>query len=91
MIPTSEDGNYLGYYPGEPGYYPGDVSFDPLALKPRDAGEFRLMQERELAHGRLAMLAAAGFFAQEAVVIRTRRFALQKGQPVSEKIKYLVE
>jgi len=50
-----------------PGYYPGDLGFDPLGLKPADAEEFRLMQEKELAHCRLAMIAAAGFLAQEAV------------------------
>ena len=48
-------------------YYPGDIGFDPLGLKPEDPAEFRLMQEKELAHGRLAMIAAAGFLAQEAV------------------------
>merc|ERR1712100_378342 len=38
-----------------------------LNLKPEDPAEFRLMQERELSHGRLAMLAAFGFMIQEAV------------------------
>ena len=51
----------------KPGYYPGDLGFDPLGLKPEDPAEFRLMQERELSHGRLAMFAAAGFIAQETV------------------------
>merc|ERR1719238_2563220 len=50
-----------------PGYYPGDLGFDPLSLKPEDPAEFRLMQEKELSHCRLAMIAAAGFLAQEAV------------------------
>jgi len=49
------------------GYYPGDLGFDPLGLKPTDPAEFRLMQEKELSHCRLAMIAAAGFLAQEAV------------------------
>jgi len=49
------------------GYYPGDLAFDPLNLKPEDPEEFRLMQEKELSHARLAMIAAAGFLAQEAV------------------------
>ena len=49
------------------GYYPGDLGFDPLNLKPEDPEEFRLMQEKELSHCRLAMIAAAGFLAQEAV------------------------
>merc|ERR1719221_1712895 len=52
-------------------YYPGDLGFDPLNLKPTDPDELRRMQERELSHGRLAMLAAAGFMAQEAVTGKT--------------------
>merc|ERR1711966_417024 len=50
-----------------PGYYPGDLGFDPPGLKPEDPAEFKLMQEKELSHCRLAMIAAAGFLAQEAV------------------------
>ena len=49
------------------GYTPGDLGFDPLGLAPEDPAEFRIMQEKELSHGRLGMLAAAGFMAQEAV------------------------
>ena len=52
-------------------YYPGDLKFDPLELAPTDPEEFRVMQEKELAHGRLAMIAAAGFLAQEAVTKAT--------------------
>jgi len=48
-------------------YYPGDISFDPLGLKPEDPEELDLMITKELQNGRLAMLAAAGFLAQEAV------------------------
>merc|ERR1719191_182555 len=48
-------------------YSPGALGFDPLGLKPTDPAELREMQEKELSHGRLAMLAAAGFMAQEAV------------------------
>jgi len=48
-------------------YIPGDLGFDPLGLKPEDPEEFRIMQTKELQNGRLAMLAAAGFLAQEAV------------------------
>ena len=65
VLPTSQ-GNYLGYYPGGIGYYPGDVGFDPLGFA-KDPAVRRLMQDRELAHGRLGMLAAIGFLAQEAV------------------------
>jgi len=49
------------------GYLPGDIGFDPLGLKPEDPEEFRIMQTKELQNGRLAMLAAAGFMAQELV------------------------
>jgi len=49
------------------GYTPGDLGFDPLGLKPEDPEEFRIMQEKELSHGRLAMIAAAGFLAQETI------------------------
>jgi len=55
----------------KPGYVPGDLSFDPLSLAPEDPAEFRLMQEKELAHARLGMIAAAGFLAQEAVTKAT--------------------
>merc|ERR1719502_1924482 len=55
----------------KPGYVPGDLGFDPLGLAPEDPAEFRIMQEKELSHGRLAMLAAAGFLAQEAVSGKT--------------------
>ena len=55
----------------KPGYAPGDLDFDPLGLKPSDPAELRRMQEAELSHGRLAMLAAAGFMAQEAVTGKT--------------------
>merc|ERR1712045_888532 len=48
-------------------YMPGDLKFDPLGLRPEDEEEFKIMQTKELQHGRLAMLAAAGFLAQEAV------------------------
>ena len=48
-------------------YYPGDIGFDPLGLKPTDATEFANMQTKELSNGRLAMLAAAGFCAQELI------------------------
>merc|ERR1712194_591706 len=48
-------------------YIPGDIGFDPLGLKPTDATEFFELQTKELQNGRLAMLAAAGFMAQELV------------------------
>jgi Chlorophyll A-B binding protein len=48
-------------------YVPGNIGFDPLGLKPADPAEFFEMQTKELQNGRLAMLAAAGFLAQELV------------------------
>jgi hypothetical protein len=48
-------------------YFPGDIGFDPLNLKPTDPAELLIMQTKELQNGRLAMLAAAGFLAQELV------------------------
>ena len=48
-------------------YYPGDIGFDPLGLKPEDPEELNTMITKELQNGRLAMLAAAGFLAQELV------------------------
>jgi len=53
------------------GYYPGDLKFDPLSLAPDDPADFREMQEKELSHCRLAMIAAAGFLAQEAATGQT--------------------
>jgi hypothetical protein len=55
---------------GRPGllreeYIPGNLGFDPLGIKPEDPEEFFIMQTKELQNGRLAMLAAVGFMAQE--------------------------
>jgi hypothetical protein len=70
----------IGFREGEsmlqPGYEPGQLGFDPLNLAPEDPAEFRLMQEKELAHARLAMIAAAGFLAQETVTHATWGTAL---------------
>jgi hypothetical protein len=46
-------------------YIPGNLGFDPLGLKPEDPAAFFELQTKELQNGRLAMLAAAGFMAQE--------------------------
>jgi Chlorophyll A-B binding protein len=48
-------------------YTPGDIGFDPLGLKPSDPEQLKILQTKELQNGRLAMLAAAGFIAQELV------------------------
>ena len=44
---------------------PGDLGFDPLGLKPKNERDFKDMQTKELNNGRLAMMAIAGFVAQE--------------------------
>jgi hypothetical protein len=46
-------------------YIPGNLGFDPLGLMPNEPEAFKTMQTKELQNGRLAMLAAAGFMAQE--------------------------
>ncbi len=46
-------------------YTPGDLGFDPLGLKPAEPEALLAMQNKELQNGRLAMMAAAGFLAQE--------------------------
>merc|ERR1712159_95484 len=61
-------------------YYPGDIGFDPLGLKPTDPAEFAEMQTKELQNGRLAMLAAMGFLAQELV----------NHKPILETLKLLI-
>jgi len=50
----------------KPDVTPGDVGFDPLGLFSKyDPEEAEKMQNRELLHGRLAMISAAGAIAQE--------------------------
>lgn len=46
---------------------PGDLGFDPLGLYPTDAKEQFDLRTKELNNGRLAMIAIAGFAAQEEV------------------------
>jgi len=48
-------------------HIPGDIGFDPLGLKPTDEKEFLDLHTKELNNGRLAMIATAGFIAQELV------------------------
>ena len=64
--PSKEIGGTAGV--NTPG---GDRSFDPLGLAPEDPAEFAEMQEKELAHARVGMVAAAGFLAQEAITKQT--------------------
>lgn len=48
-------------------YTPGDCNFDPLGLFPSDVKGQKIMQTKEIKHGRLAMIALLGFVAQEAL------------------------
>jgi hypothetical protein len=49
------------------GRIPGDLGYDPLGIKPTDPEALLDMQNKELAHGRLAMIGMAGMIAQELV------------------------
>jgi len=49
------------------GLYPGDLGWDPLDITPKDPEEFRLMQNREILNGRLAMISMFGQIAEEFV------------------------
>ena len=53
-------------------YEPGNLGFDPLGLLPDDPKEQYDMKSKEINNGRLAMIAVAGFVAQE----------LRDGQPI---------
>jgi len=53
-------------------YEPGNLGFDPLGLLPDDPKEAYEMKTKEINNGRLAMIAVAGFVAQE----------LRNGQPI---------
>lgn len=60
--PQSGDFNFLNK-----DYEPGNLGFDPLGLLPTDPAEKKVLQTKELNNGRLAMIAIAGFVAQELV------------------------
>jgi hypothetical protein len=49
------------------GLYPGDLGWDPLDITPKDPEEFRLMQNREILNGRLAMISILGQVSEEFV------------------------
>lgn len=61
--PTTCDKEDIGKYDLES--IPGDIGFDPFGLMPQDPEEFKIKQTKELQNGRLAMIAASGFLAQE--------------------------
>uniref|UniRef100_A0A6U2Y0N1 Uncharacterized protein n=1 Tax=Lotharella globosa TaxID=91324 RepID=A0A6U2Y0N1_9EUKA len=48
-------------------YTPGDLGWDPLGVKPQNEASLITMKNKELNNGRLAMIALAGFMAQELV------------------------
>lgn len=50
-------------------YEPGNIGFDPFKLRPKPSKikEYETLQTKEIQNGRLAMIASAGFLAQEAV------------------------
>jgi len=57
------------------GLIPGDIGFDPLNLKAGYSDEdFVNIQNRELAHGRLAMIATLGAISQELVFPEVKTF-----------------
>jgi len=60
-----EPDNPLVWFTLRDGYLSGDIGFDPFNLKPKDEEKLLAMQNKELNNGRLAMLAIAGFVAQE--------------------------
>merc|ERR1719454_286770 len=69
---SGDGGPAIDQIPALPdGYIPGDLGFDPANIRPKSPEKLRLMQERELANGRLAMLGAAGFLLQEAITGQT--------------------
>jgi hypothetical protein len=57
----------LSLYHFLPSLSQGDLGFDPLGLCPRDDYGFKVMRNRELQHGRLAMIGTAGMVAQELI------------------------
>jgi len=46
---------------------PGDYGFDPLNLKPPNPEDLKIMQNKEINNGRLAMVASAGILVQELI------------------------
>lgn len=53
--------------PANEEYFPGNLGFDPLGFYPKDKKGQLDMQQKEINNGRLAMIAVAGFVAQEFV------------------------
>jgi hypothetical protein len=61
--PIGDDFNYL-----KEDYIPGMLGFDPLGLLPKnDPKALKEVQSKEINNGRLAMIAIAGFVAQEEI------------------------
>jgi hypothetical protein len=51
----------------KPDYFPGNLGWDPLNVYPKNREGQLDMQKKEVANGRLAMVAIAAFVAQEYV------------------------
>lgn len=67
-VATSLNG---GYNADPKGREPGDFGFDPLNLKPTDPAELKILQNKEINNGRLAMVAITGMVFQNAVFSTT--------------------
>ena len=67
-LPNEWDHQFVGNYGIgnlQESYENGNYAFDVLRLRPEDKIEYREMQNKELNHGRLAMIAMAGMLLQE--------------------------
>jgi hypothetical protein len=75
-VGRSEGTDDVGLAPAlKEGLTPGDIGWDPLGFKGRLEGEdWKNMQDRELAHGRLGMIATLGLVLQEAIVQSEKSF-----------------
>merc|ERR1712070_438611 len=73
------------------GYYPGDLKFDPLGLKPDDPEELRIMQEKELSHGRGASRIASSRTSPSADTSPRRPLSLPVTPPFKVTFKVTLE
>lgn len=63
-----------GLWQIRPDHVPGDLKFDPLGLKPTDPEACKVMETKELNHGRTAMIGIAGMVAQELATFPEKLF-----------------
>ncbi|KAI8468647.1 MAG: light-harvesting complex I protein [Monoraphidium minutum] len=70
LYPGSQgDGSFFGItddFKGKENGYPGGRLFDPMGLSRGDPAKYKEYKEKEIKNGRLAMVAALGFFSQYA-------------------------